>query len=110
MSNFKKGDRVVCINDNWDRDVTIPSSHPAPKKGDLLTINWVGDVYNKLFVGFEEMSQEDCFFSYHFEKVRDHLSTTASKELAYKLFEERIGKKTEKYLPEEKEIVLTEDF
>ncbi len=65
---MKVGSIVECVS---------PSKFPGKnvkgrnvRTGEILTVNWMGERYGRIFLGFEETHQDSCFGSELFREIQ----------------------------------------
>jgi len=65
MSNFKIGQKAVCVHeDNSDKFLSGLDSS-GPKEGDIVTINWISNHC----LGFKEYNQNECWDDWQFRPL-----------------------------------------
>ena len=70
---FTVGQKVVCINDNWDTAANKPpcDTGPNPIKGDVCTISLFHEYLKWVFIGLKEHSEWIVFNPDHFKPLEE---------------------------------------
>ena len=105
---MKKGDRVICISlEKYPENFRRLYGYSPPKIGDEGTVVYVEG--NHLTLAEWPLSGSDTWKTSGWKKPDSHsdaISTEASRSLVKTLHVEKIGTQKDKYLEEERELIL----
>lgn len=118
MSNFKVGDRVVCVKKvNWSGwFCTEADIGYGPKEKEIVTVSGYsptgsGYLYFDEYPELASDGTKNYYDPKFFRKLEsDSISTEASRSLVKTLTVERLGTRKDKYLEEERELIINDNF